>query len=273
MKYQIKRYQVKHSLLRKYIKFFWEINTDYMQLNHKLIPTRNINLRFNISETPHYVVIDEEERLLEDVFFLGLHEQFKNIFMKLNGKVHIMGVCFQAEGFFPFTKVPISEFKNNLLGAEEIGLNYASVISEKLKTAGDINLRLKILEDELLSMLDNDITSHENFIKLVHALKKNSNSIQLADFCDENNISIRNLERMFNKYVGVSAKTYLSINRFQNGINQLLCNDFNRLLDIAYSNGYFDQMHFIKEFKRFTGDTPKKFVTKNNSLLQIGRFT
>jgi AraC-like DNA-binding protein len=54
-------------------------------------------------------------------------------------------------------------------------------------------------------------------------------------------------------------------------VNQLLKQDFSKLSDVAYDYGYCDQMHFIKDFKRFAGNTPKSFVTRNDSILQIGK--
>jgi AraC-like DNA-binding protein len=76
---------------------------------------------------------------------------------------------------------------------------------------------------------------------------------------------------MFNKYVGVTASTFGTLNRFHGTLNQLLYSDFSKLSDLAYDNGYFDQMHFIKDFKRFAGDTPRRFVSRKNSILQIGK--
>jgi AraC-like DNA-binding protein len=84
---------------------------------------------------------------------------------------------------------------------------------------------------------------------------------------------MRTLERMYNKYVGVSANTYGTLNRFHKSLNQLLYTDYSKLSDLAFDNGYFDQMHFIKEFKRFAGNTPKNFIHQNNSILQIGKLS
>ncbi len=242
-----------------------------MQLNHKLIPLRNINLRFNLSETPHYVNMNGKEHLLEDVFFAGLHDQFRNTHMILNGKVHMLGVCFYPEGFYPFLKIPVSEFKNQWLGAIEVGFNFANTINEQLKAAPDIATRLDILESELLSLLDDSNYTTGNFRQIINFIEQNDNSI--SKLCQQNDINIRKLERMFNKYVGVSAKTYGIINRFQNSLNQILYSEDARFTDIAYDNTYFDQTHFIKEFKRFTGNTPKSFAHQRNSILQIGKLT
>ena len=90
-------------------------------------------------------------------------------------------------------------------------------------------------------------------------------------FCEKNNISIRQLERMYVKYVGLPAISYNTLNRFHISVNQLLNTKFSKFSYLAYDNEYYDQMHFIREFKRFTGYTPKMFVSQNNSILQIGK--
>ncbi|NJO70366.1 MAG: hypothetical protein HC830_14760 [Bacteroidetes bacterium] len=94
MEQAIKKYPVQHPILKKYIRFFWELRVEHMQLNHTFIPQRNINLRFNLSGTPQYESLDGEERLLENVFFSGLHDQFRHSSLRLNGKVDVLGICF-----------------------------------------------------------------------------------------------------------------------------------------------------------------------------------
>jgi AraC-like DNA-binding protein len=273
MEHQIRRYPVQHPLLKKYIKFFWALRIESMQLNHKLIPQRNINLRFNLSDTSQFVCQDKKEHLLEDVYFSGLQDHFCKAHIKLNGKVDMLGICFLSEGFYPFFRVPVSEFKNQLFGANEIGFKLINTISERLKSTADIDARLAILENELILMLMNGVPTPENFRQIFNALKQSDNPIQIAEFCQRNNIGMRQLERMYNKYVGVSANTYSTLNRFHTSLNQLLIQDYSKLSDLAFDNGYFDQMHFIKDFKRFAGDTPKSFVRQKNSILQIGKLT
>ena len=273
MKPEIRKYPVQHPLLKNYIKFFWEIHIDHMQLNHKLIPQRNINLRFNLSETPQYVSLNNKDHLLEDVFFWGLHDHFRNASLKLNGRVDMLGVCFLPDGFFPFLKIPVSEFRNQLLGAREVGFKLASTISERLKEAPDVGSRLDILENELVLLFIHGNHIPENFRQIFKSLNQSENPFQISEFCQRNSIGMRKLERMYNKYVGVPANTFSTITRFQNSLNQLLYSDYSKLSNLAYDNGYFDQMHFIKDFKRFAGNTPKSFVHQNNSIFNIGKLT
>ena len=273
MQNEIRRYPVQHPLLKNYIKFFWELHIENAYLNHKIIPQRNINLRINLNETPHSINSNGVEHLLEDIYFSGLHDHFKNMQLKINGKVDVLGVCFFTDGFYPFFKIPVSEFKNQLLGAREVGFKITKTITERLKEATDIYSRLSILENELTLLLINTNQTSVKFRQIFNALKQNDNDQQISEFCNLNNIGIRNLERLYNKYVGVSANTYSTLNRFHKSLNSLLFNDYSKLSDLAYDNGYFDQMHFIKEFKRFAGNTPHSFVHQNDSILQIGKLT
>lgn len=273
MQHKINKYPVRHYILKKYIKFFWSFQVGQLEMNHKLIPQRNINLRFNLSETPHFLSINGNQHLLEKVYFSGIHDHFTNAHLKLSGSVDTLGICFYPEGFYPFLKIPVSEFKNQLLGAGEVGYKLANSIREHLLTANDINLRLDILESELLNLLMRHNGLSDNFSKLFNELKNSETFGNITDFCVKHNISLRKFERMFNKYVGISANTYSTLNRFHNSLNSLLYNDFSKLSDLAYDNGYFDHMHFIKDFKRFTGNTPKNFINQNNSILQIGKLT
>jgi AraC-like DNA-binding protein len=158
-----------------------------------------------------------------------------------------------------------------LLGAGEIGFKLVNTINERLRGAPDVSARLVILENELAKLLVSNNNTPENFRQIFNALKQSGNNLQISEFCQRNNIGIRKLERMYNKYVGVSAMAYSKLNRFHESLNQLLYDDYSKLSDLAYDNGYFDQMHFIKDFKRFAGNSPKNFVHQNNSILQIGK--
>ena len=138
----IKKYPVQHPLLKKYIKFFWTIRADRMQIDHRIIPVRNIDLKFNLSGTPHYECTPGGDHLLEEVYFSGLQDHFRNARLKFNGRVDMLGICFFPEGFYPFMKIPLSEFRNRITGAGEAGFRPAKTISEQLmETAKRLHMK------------------------------------------------------------------------------------------------------------------------------------
>jgi len=83
----------------------------------------------------------------------------------------------------------------------------------------------------------------------------------------------RKFERFANKILGINPKAYLKINRFRKSLYALLNTDYNTLAEVAYNCGYYDQMHFIKEFKLFTGSSPTQFLVEKKSLRQICFFS
>lgn len=271
MQHEIVKHPVNHPLLRQFIRFFWSFQVGHLRIDHKLIPQRNINMRFNLSETTHHLSVNGNRQLLENVYFSGLHDHFANSRLELDGCIDVIGICFYPDGFYPFLNLPLSEFKNQIPGAGEIGFKPATQIIHQLHETPDMATRLCILERELTLILKNSKLIPENFRQLFASIRNFDNSIQLSEFCKQNNICIRKLERMFNKYVGVSANTYSTLNRFHISVNKILYNDYSKLSDLAYDNGYFDQMHFIKDFKRFAGNTPGNFVQQKDSILQIGK--
>jgi methylphosphotriester-DNA--protein-cysteine methyltransferase len=62
----------------------------------------------------------------------------------------------------------------------------------------------------------------------------------------------------------MTPKHFQQLSRFHAALKQLLINNDSKYLPVALDKGYFDQMHFIKEFKRFMNETPSAFLTTNN---------
>ena len=96
------------------------------------------------------------------------------------------------------------------------------------------------------------------------------NEIRQDDFFDniENvasryGITSRYLQKLFLQYTGLTPKLYSKINRFQNSLRLVTKKEIS-LTSIAYDCGYFDQSHFIREFKSFTGFTPSAYALENS---------
>lgn len=87
--------------------------------------------------------------------------------------------------------------------------------------------------------------------------KGNASVTQLAN---DSNLSIRQLERIFAREIGVSPKTYSRMLRFLHLLKNKTAAPTQKWAALAYDANYFDQMHLVKEFKQFLGTTPSAFV-------------
>ncbi len=92
--------------------------------------------------------------------------------------------------------------------------------------------------------------------------------ITIHDLADELKISERHLEVEFKKSVGLSPKTYALILRFKRMEEQIRQKGVVRWEQMNFAHEYYDQNHFIKEFKRFTGNTPSDYLLQN---FEMGR--
>lgn len=82
----------------------------------------------------------------------------------------------------------------------------------------------------------------------------------LAKLLQQLNLTERTFQRIFKKYVGITPNEYRRICQFQLAFYQLKSGQFDKLTDVAYANGYFDQSHYIRSFKEFTDTTPNDYL-------------
>ncbi|GMN05186.1 helix-turn-helix domain-containing protein [Croceitalea sp. MTPC5] len=107
-----------------------------------------------------------------------------------------------------------------------------------------------------------NIVIKHNFIQTVIFIKKHNGMQSMADLLPEYKQSIRTLGNDFMKYIGISPKEYQTIIRLRKS-SIILKKGYN-ILHTALDLGYFDNAHFTKEFKRFSGVSPKEFSKQKN---------
>ena len=73
-------------------------------------------------------------------------------------------------------------------------------------------------------------------------------------------LGYKQFKRIFAEYVGANPKDYLRVVRFQKALHTLQLQPDISLTHLAYDCGFYDQAHFIKEFKRFSGYTPTEYT-------------
>ncbi|WP_370576657.1 helix-turn-helix domain-containing protein [Pedobacter sp. AK013] len=110
----------------------------------------------------------------------------------------------------------------------------------------------------LIFFFSQRIKSKNNQLQsVINDIHSTNGQTSIYDLSKRNFTTIRQLERSFKKYIGLSPKEYSNIIRFQNALNIIKNSDKNRsLLDIAFECGYYDHSHLSNEIKRNTGLSP-----------------
>lgn len=178
---------------------------------------------------------------------------FKNTDKKL------MVIRLTSCGMFKLTDMPISAMLNSVLPRSAIDRN--TLIDEK-------NDRYVTLVDKLLS-----VESHENSYLITQKIIRyiNTNFVQLPTnvsdlLSKEFGISVSTLRRYFKKYIGMNPSTYV-INLKRKKMIQSLFEDNYDSMSVRES-GYYDQSHFLNDFKRLYG-IPLKTYFKEMKKLQV----
>jgi AraC-like DNA-binding protein len=94
----------------------------------------------------------------------------------------------------------------------------------------------------------------EESLRLIHT---HIESITVKRLLQELSISERHFERRFLHAVGLSPHFYIRVKRFNRAIHLMKAGQFARLTDIAYALNFYDQAHFIRDTRAFSGLTPK----------------
>jgi AraC-like DNA-binding protein len=150
-------------------------------------------------------------------------------------------------------------------------LLFGKKASEGLKQtifqATNTNNRIEIIEDYFLEKLKNKTTIDKIVKSTIDALFSTGGSTPINAILKDELNKRRQLERKFFKQVGMSPKQLGKVIRLQTALKMLLSQQTESLTSIAYESEYYDQAHFIKDFKEFTGTTPKDFLEDDRMAL------
>lgn len=129
-------------------------------------------------------------------------------------------------------------------------------VEEQLSATRSPDDKIKVLEQFLCSRIHHD-RSDDLILEATARIRDSRGTLKIGDLCRHLYISQSQFEKRFRRSVGTSAKKYASLIR----ISGVLSTDGQEgnITDKAYDAGYFDQAHFIKDFKAYTGITPHRF--------------
>jgi AraC-like DNA-binding protein len=193
----------------------------------------------------------------------------KPVQIKSLGKHSIFGIRFFAHTAICFFNEAIEQFNDAVFNLEDVIGNKVNEVHSKLLAAHTIIQKIEITEHfliERLLLFDKKINKLNLVSKVMCELVQEEYKINMNVIAYHYGISSRYLQKIFLQYAGVTPNLFRKINRFQKSLH-LIANNNNSLTSIAHQCGYFDQSHFIKDFKEFTGSLPSDFHLESSTEL------
>lgn len=248
--------------LRKYVRYFWTLEDDSVTFSEKTFKIMSDGLPGLIFQENKKSFLNEDNRELPQLFLYGQTTRYTE--NKAIENFRNIGVYFQPTALKTVFGIDANELSNQNVNIHDI---LKTNISDQLLNSSDTGQRIKMLSSFLIQQAEQIKVKTENISFAIAKLQKD---VSLSSIQNELNISERSLERYFKQYIGISPKLCKRINRFQSALDNIRKSQFNKLTNIAYHNGYFDQSHFIREFKEFAGTCPKCFIRQANE--QVANF-
>lgn len=181
-----------------------------------------------------------------------------------SGNEGMVAVVFYPYGFSPFIKIPIIEFTGLIVDLELVFGKKIKELQENINKATSNEKRVSLIEHFLLNQLRTTEIQFNNDIRFTVSQMHLNNKISISKLASEVNMSKRNFERKFLENVGLTPVFFNRIVRFQKAIKLMNQQKELSFTELAYSSGYYDQSHFIRDFKQFYGQPPKEFNQNRN---------
>ena len=256
--------------LRPYIKGFYLYNsgTD-SSFDDIVFPSGNMEVIFNMGEGIWKTKKDNNFYTTPPIEFWG--QLTRPLAVKSAGKNTMLGIRFHPYSAAYFFKEDVSVLNNEIIHAADLFGASIKTLHAQLLALDDLHERIVLIEAYLLKRLAVSEKQHSKikFIgNIADSLKPGTDNEKIISISVRHNISSRYLNQLFIQYTGLAPKLFCKINRFQYSL-QLINNNEDKLTGIAYDAGYFDQSHFIREFKMFTGITPTSFSAMTLPVNQV----
>lgn len=165
----------------------------------------------------------------------------------------VVAIHFRPGGAFPFLGIPLGDLADGPVGVGEIWGRQGRDLHERLIEAPSVPARFRLLEQFMLAQARSSVPRHPGVAAAMAAVEADP-SIRLADVRRMTGLSTKRLIALFRAEVGLPPKEFARARRFQAALKRL--GDGTPGARIAADLGYFDQSHFVREFRAFSGTTP-----------------
>lgn len=172
----------------------------------------------------------------------------------------VFGIKFRPGGFLPFLGRPLSEITDTVLPAEELWGPAAASLAERMAATSGVDRRVALVEEFLHERWPQPDPQVEFVQRIVAALLHDRTIVRVDDVTEMFNVNSRTLQRLFQRYVGVSPKWVLRRYRLHEAAAVLAREQHRPWAEVAAELGYFDQSHFIRDFTAAIGMTPVSYA-------------
>lgn len=255
--------------LQTYVKAICSMESDGVSSSIssvRVLPDACVELFINFSNSQDSFATVTGKKVFENSqsFVISRMSSFMDVQMK--NKTGFISICFYPNTAYLFFQLPMNEVADSLTDLHELWHIEAKEMEEEVGSTGSEEQKVAIIQRYLLRQLNRN-RFDKTVEYCVQEINRNHKPFSVAELANKVGISQRQLSRKFNHCLGLSTKEFIHINRFIDSLVYLKKYPSMNLTDIAYESGYYDQAHFIHDYKTFAGLTPSAVLNAGNLIV------
>lgn len=255
--------------LSDFVGLLWSYE-GYLQPHKKerLLPDGSMELVINLNEDVERIYDPHDPEKFHTVrgpLVVGAHSEF--FVIDTAGQYSVVGAHFKPGGAFPFIGLPASELHNALVSLEDLWGGQAGMLRDRLLEAPSGAARLRVLEGALLAWAADRMQRHPAVAFALREFRGLPHTRTIAEVTGQIGLSAKRFIEVFSAEVGLTPKLYCRVRRFQRVLRAIDIGQPVEWAAVATDCGYFDQAHFIHDFRAFSGLNPTAYLAQRTEHL------
>jgi AraC-like DNA-binding protein len=256
--------RVPRAPLSQFINALW-LYEGYTQPHAKerILPSGEMQIVINLLED-RTCMYDREDpdcfQLLRGSVVSGAHSEYQVI--STAAQRSVIGVHFKPGGAYPFLRMPAGELRDVTVSLETLWGAAAVDLRDRLLEAPTPEARFEVLERVLLSELARRVDAHGAVGFALRRFMADPQGATVAGVTGQIGLSPKRFIQLFRDETGFTPKVFCRIRRFQQALDLMERRRIVEWPKVALDCGYFDQAHFIHDFRAFSGINPTSYMAK-----------
>jgi len=227
----------------------------------RYLPNGNIEIIIDLTATPKHIYDNYTLQTIQtcrNSWISGLRESFITIPSGLDAEMFI--IEFRKGQAYPFLDRPLTEITGQVVDGDLVLPKIFSHLREALLDQPSPTAMFALAEEWLTEHFELSINPFVHFA--VSSILASPSTLTIKSIADRTGYSSKHFIRIFTDHVGLTPKRFLRIIRFQKAIRDIGTKGNVHWTSLALDCGYYDQAHFISDFRRFSGFTPLEYMKR-----------